>query len=127
MDDWLPLKRLGGLMKERLACLSKNQAKNLIKTGSLKKFLEFSNLHQKKGKTHSLSRGISVFLLLFSAETETGRVNNKFKIMTALQQEHAESHINDLNFMKSFRKGAATEFSCYLDLLQLVLSGAFEL
>lgn len=112
MDNWLPLKRLGGLMEKRLAWLSKNRAKNLIKTGSLKRFLEFSISHQKKRKnpTFHMALQYSCFYSHWNREGQSHAQMQNNEIIT----EHAESHRNNLNFRKSFRKGAVAEFYCYL-------------
>lgn len=72
-------------MTERITFLSKKQAKDLKKTGSVKKFLEFSISHQKKGNNTWLFMWHLSTPALFPAETEKGRVTNQFKIMTALQ------------------------------------------
>ena len=60
-------------MEKRLAWLSKKQAKNLIKTGSLKRFLEFSISCQKKGKipTFPMAFQIPAFIPSWNREGQS--------------------------------------------------------
>lgn len=77
------------MRKKKLLDSPKTWAKNLIKTGSLRRFLEFSISRQKRKnektkQNNNTSYGISVLFLVFPAETEKGRDAHKCKITRAL-------------------------------------------
>lgn len=111
MDNWLPLKRLHGLVEKIVVWLSKNQEKKLIQTGSLKRFLKFSISHQKKRKKSNFSFCIQYSecgILIISSWNREGQSHTRMRVVRAWQY----SHRNHLYFRKSFRKRAVTEF-CY--------------
>lgn len=109
----------------------KTWAKNLIKTGSLRRFLEFSisrqkRKNEKKNKTTTLHMAFQ-YSFLYSQLKQRRAETHTCKITRALSQDQAGSYRNDLDFRRSFRKGAAIELAELLGLLHLLLYGALEL
>lgn len=127
MDNWLPLQRLGGLIEKRLAWLSKNWDKNLIKPGLPKRFLEFCISHQKREKKQPFIWHFSIpaFIPIRNREGQTHTQMQNNESITA-----RACWISQKRTSGNFQKGDSSWILLLpelLGLLHLVLYGALEL